>query len=152
MRALTILPLLILPAAILAHDDPGKKPGEAPTTPVITGNGEWTFEAVPGWGVLPDGKNIGPTHGSVIVGPDDRVYMSTESEMAIIVWEADGTFVKTIAPDCPGFHAMAINEEDGKHVIYGAQNNGRGNKSRQAAGSAHGPHSDSTMSRFFANS
>ena len=41
-------------------------PGADLKTPVTTGNGEWTYEAVPGWGVLPDGKPIGPTHGSVL--------------------------------------------------------------------------------------
>ena len=135
MRAIAILPILVFPTAALAHDDHPGKPGQAPTSPVITGNGEWTFEAVPGWGELPDGRNIGPTHGSVLTGPDGRVYMSTDSEMSVIVWEADGTFVKTIAPECQGFHAMAMREEDGRTVIYGAQNNGAGNKARKAAGS-----------------
>lgn len=134
MRAIALLPIFIFPIAAPAHDEHPGKPGQAPTAPVITGNGEWTFEAVPGWGALPDGKNIGPTHGSVVTGPDGRVYMGTDSEMALIVWEADGTFVKTIAPECQGFHAMAVREEGGKHVIYGAQNNGYGNKARKAAG------------------
>lgn len=134
MRASTILPLLIIPLTALAHDDHPGEPGKGPDTPVITGNGEWTFEAVPGWGGLPDGNKIGPTHGSVLTGPDGRVYLSTDSEMSIIVWEADGTFVKTIAPECQGFHAMTIREEGDRHVIYGAQNNAYGNKGRKAAG------------------
>ena len=126
--------LALIPTVAMAHPDEGVKPGEEVKTPVITGNGGWTYEAVPGWGVLPDGKPIGPTHGGVLIGPDQKVYLSTDSELSIIVWEPDGTFVKTIAPDCQGFHAMQVAAEDGKTVIYGAQNNGYGNKGRKAKG------------------
>lgn len=127
--------LLTLATSIaLAHPDHGTEPGHDLKTPVTTGNGEWTFEAVPGWGVLPDGKNIGPTHGSVLIGPDLKVYLSTDAELSLIVWEPDGTFVKTIAPECQGFHAMEMRVEDGKTVIYGAQNNGSGNAARKAKG------------------
>jgi hypothetical protein len=122
--------LLMLGSIAAAHPDHGSAPGREITAPVLTGNGEWTYQAVPGWGTLPDGKNIGPTHGSVLVGPDKRVYLSTDHEMSIIVWEEDGTFVKAIAPDCQGFHAMDIRQENGKTVIYGAQLNGYGNKNR----------------------
>jgi hypothetical protein len=135
-------PLLVfaaIPALAIAHPEHDTQPGKEPNTAVITGNGAWTYEAVPGWGTLPDGKNIGPTHGSVLVGPDQKVYLSTDSEMSIIVWEADGTFVKAIAPDCQGFHAMDLREEDGKTVIYGAQNNGYGNKGRKEKGLAPTP-------------
>ncbi|HSP41961.1 MAG TPA: hypothetical protein VLO11_03745 [Luteolibacter sp.] len=126
--------LLAVSTIAAAHPDHGAEPGKDVTTPVVTGNGAWTYQAVPGWGALPDGKSIGPTHGSVLVGPDKRVYLSTDHEMSIIVWEEDGTFVKTIAPDCQGFHAMAIREEIGKTVIYGAQNNGYGNQARKSKG------------------
>ncbi len=126
--------LAALPTFLLAHPDHGTVPAGEIQTPVITGNGEWLYEAVPGWGVLPDGKPIGPTHGSVLVGPDQKVYLSADSELSIIVWEPDGKFVKSIAPECQGFHAMCMREEDGKTVIYGTQNNGYGNKARKAKG------------------
>lgn len=131
--------ITLIPVLASAHPDHGATPGAEVKTPVITGNGEWTYEAVPGWGVLPDGKALGPTHGGVLTGPDQKVYFSTDSELSIIVWEADGTFVKSIAPECQGFHAMALREEDGKTVIYGAQNNGYGNKGRVSKGLAPTP-------------
>jgi hypothetical protein len=131
---LRIALLAVLPSFLLAHPEHGTAPGADIQSAVTTGNGEWTYEAIPGWGVLPEGKALGPTHGSVLVGPDQKVYMSTESELAIIVWDADGKFVKSIAPDCQGFHAMAIREEEGKTVLYGAQNNGYGNGARKKAG------------------
>ncbi len=123
--------MAMIPALALAHPDHGTTPGADVQAPVRTGNGEWSFEAVPGWGVLPDGKPIGPTHGSVLVGPDENIYLSTDNALSIIVWKPDGTFVKSIAPDCQGFHAMQLREEDGKTVIYGAQNNGYGNPERK---------------------
>lgn len=134
MRAIAALLLALPPAVCPAHPDHATVPGGSPTTPVLTGNGGWTFEAVPGWGALPNGRPIGPTHGSVLTGPDDRVYLSTDADLSIIVWEADGTFVRTIAPECQGFHAMMIREEDGRPVIYGAQNNAYGNSARKLQG------------------
>ena len=125
---------LLLPWMVSAHPDHGTAPGAGPQAAAVTGNGSWTYEAVPGWGALPDGKSIGPTHGGVLVGPDRKVYLSTDSEMSIVVWEADGTFVKTIAPECQGFHAMDLRQEGGQTVIYGAQNNAYGNAARTKKG------------------
>jgi DNA-binding beta-propeller fold protein YncE len=85
----------------------------------------WSYEAVPHWGELPDGKIIGPTHGGVVV--DDQsglIYVSTDSELSVLVYQPDGKFLKAIAPECQGFHAMAIRQEEGRAVIYGAQLNG----------------------------
>jgi hypothetical protein len=126
--------LFIAPSLAGAHPDHATTPGADLKTPITTGNGEWTYEVVPGWGKLPEGKALGPTHGSVLVAPDNKVYFSTESELAVIVWDEAGNFIKAIAPDCPGFHAMAIREEDGKTVLYGAQGNAKGNAAREKAG------------------
>lgn len=126
--------LILSPALLTAHPDHGTPPGAEVAKSVLTGNGEWTYEAIPGWGELPDKRPIGPTHGGVLTGPDGKVYLSTDNEMSIIVWEEDGRFVKSIAPDCQGFHAMQISEENGQTVIYGAQNNGYGNKARKQKG------------------
>ena len=116
-----LIGLLGLGMFAAAHPDHGTAPGKDVPHPATVGNGAWTFETVPGWGKLPDGKNLGPTHGSVLSGADGRVYFSTDAAMSIIVYEADGKFVKTIAPECVGFHAMALRTENGKEVIYGAQ-------------------------------
>ncbi len=125
---------LSLPIVLPAHPDHGTVPGADVKEAVRTGNGMFSFEAVPGWGKLPEGITLGPTHGTVLVGPQNRVYLCTDNKASIIVWEEDGTFVKTIAPDCQGFHAMQIREENGQTFIYGAQNNGAGNAARKKAG------------------
>ncbi|MES2660180.1 MAG: 6-bladed beta-propeller [Verrucomicrobiota bacterium] len=124
MKSVSYLAFLLCSPLAFAHPDHGTKPGDGPQTAVHTGNGAWTYEAVPHWGELPGGKSIGPTHGGVVV--DDQtglIYVSTDSEMSVVVYQPDGKFVKTIAPQCRGFHAMAIRHEGGKAVIYGAQLN-----------------------------
>jgi len=118
-----LLPLLFAPL-VIAHPDHGTQPGDDPQGAVRTGNGAWSYEAVPHWGELPDGKIIGPTHGGVVVDDESGlIYVSTDSELSVIVYQADGKFVRTIAPECRGFHAMALRREQGKPVIYGAQLN-----------------------------
>jgi hypothetical protein len=114
-----VLAALVVNAA--AHPEDGTPPGKDHAHPVVVGNGLWTFETVPGWGKLPDGGKLGPTHGSVLTGSDGRIYFSTDAALSVIVYEPDGKLVKTIAPECAGFHAMAIRQEGGKDVIYGAQ-------------------------------
>src|SRR5690606_13401343 len=104
----TLATLLIAAPLGFAHPDHNTTPGAAIHEAVRTGNGEWSYEAVPHWGALPDDQPIGPTHGGVVI--DDktgRIYVSTDSELSIVVCEPDGTFVGTIAPECQGFHAMA---------------------------------------------
>ena len=48
--------LLAAPLIASAHPEHGTQPGADIQSPVVTGNGEWTYEAVPGWGKLPEGK------------------------------------------------------------------------------------------------
>ncbi|MCU0795113.1 MAG: hypothetical protein MUF31_04175 [Akkermansiaceae bacterium] len=134
MKSLPLL-LALVPTLAFSHPDHGTEPGKDHTHAVRTGNGAFTFETVPGWGALPDGKNIGPTHGGVVVDPKTgRVYVSTDSLLSVLVFEADGKYVGNIAPDCQGFHAMDIREEEGRAVLYGAQLNGYGNGLRKQAG------------------
>ncbi len=118
------LSLLIAPF-VVAHPEAGTAPGTGPQSAVRTGNGAWSYEAVPHWGELPDGQIIGPTHGGVVVDDESGlIYVSTDSALSVLVYQPDGKFLRTIAPECQGFHAMAIRKEDGVTVIYGAQLNG----------------------------
>lgn len=114
--------LFLLPTLALAHPEDGTKPGKEIHEAVRTGNGAWSYEAVPHWGELPDGKNLGPTHGGVVIdAKTSLIYVSTDAPHGILVYQPDGKLAKTIAPECQGFHAMAVREEGGKTVIYGAQ-------------------------------
>ncbi len=124
MIRLLVLPasLLLFGSALHAHPDAGTKPSEHPTHPVVTGSGAYQYQTVPAWCELPDGKKIGPTHGGVVVDPQTgRIYVSTNAKFSVLVYEPDGTFVKSIAPQCRGFHAMDVAVEDGKTILFGAQ-------------------------------
>ncbi len=113
---------LLLASSTQAHLDPDTAPGEHTHEAVITGSDDYQFQTVPGWGELPDGKQIGPTHGGVVVDPQSGlVYVSTDAEHSILVYQVDGKFLQSIASECRGFHAMDIAVEDGQTVIYGAQ-------------------------------
>jgi DNA-binding beta-propeller fold protein YncE len=114
--------LFLLPTLAFAHPEDGTAPGHGPESAVRTGNGAWTYEAVPHWGELPEGKNVGPTHGGVVVdNKSGLIYVSTDAEHGVLVYQPDGKLVKNFIPEFSGFHAMDIAEENGKTVLYGAQ-------------------------------
>ncbi|RZU29726.1 hypothetical protein [Edaphobacter modestus] len=83
-----------------------------------TGNGEWTYDLVPHWGMLPEGKKFGGTHGAITSDKDGNIYISTQSDTGIIVYSADGTLIRQIATDYPEVHSMQYTVEDGNEVIY----------------------------------
>ena len=86
-----------------------------------TGTGAHTYETVPGWGALPDGKQIGPTHGGVAVDKDGHVYVSTDAAHGICVFKADGSFVKSMPLDVGGLHSLHMIEDKGTQFLIGYQ-------------------------------
>jgi hypothetical protein len=126
--------LVCLPALVMAHTGEHEKARSAGPHGGKTGTGAWIYQAVPGWGDLPNDKQFGPTHGGVVVAPNGNVVLSTDSELSLVIWKPDGTFLRSIAPECQGIHGMQLVTEDGRPVIYGAQNNGAGNKQRVSKG------------------
>jgi hypothetical protein len=83
-----------------------------------TGNGEWEYRVVPGWGHLPAGTQFGGTHGGIMVDATGLVYISTQSATGILVYRADGALVRTIAPQYPEVHSMVYAKERGEEYIY----------------------------------
>lgn len=116
------LSFLLLATAIpaLAHPNHDKAPAGKPVSEVITtGNGQFTFKTVPGWGALPDGKNIGPTHGGVAVDSKGFVYVSTDAKHGIVKFDKTGKFVKFFEGK-HGFHSLGIIKEGDQEYLYGA--------------------------------
>ncbi|MEO0454252.1 MAG: hypothetical protein AAFY98_08960 [Verrucomicrobiota bacterium] len=106
----------------IAHDSPVHTAVPELDQAVILGSENWRFQLLPQWGKLPGGKAIGPTHGGVVVDPQTGlIYFSTDSEHSILVYQPDGVFVKSIAPECVGLHAMDVAFEEGQTFLYGAQ-------------------------------
>src|SRR4051794_14778576 len=91
--------------------------------PVRMGCGAMTFDTVPGWGLLPDGKSaLGPTHGSVVIDKTGNIY--TSAIKGVVVFSPDGKVVRTfVGPQYSAIHDMKIRDEDGTEFIYAARNN-----------------------------
>src|SRR6476659_650120 len=92
-----------------------------PAKPVRMGSEAMTFDTVPGWGLLPDGKSaLGPTHGSVVIDKAGNVY--TSAIKGVVVFSPDGKVIRTfIGPKYSEIHDMKIHDEDGIEFIYAAR-------------------------------
>jgi hypothetical protein len=86
--------------------------------PMQTGNGEWIYRVVEGWGQLPAGTAFGGTHGGVATDKAGHVYVSTQSETGVLVYSPGGVLVKTIAHEYPEVHSMVYAEEGGEEYLY----------------------------------
>lgn len=87
---------------------------------ILLGDGEHRYEWVRGWAKLPEGKTFAPTHGCVQVDSKDRVYVNTDNADAVMVFEPDGTFVKSWGREIAGgsAHGMAIVKEGEREFVY----------------------------------
>jgi hypothetical protein len=83
-----------------------------------TGNGDWTYEVVPHWGKLPEGKQFGGTHGAIASDKAGHVYVSTQSETGILVYEPGGRLLKTIANQYPEVHSLHWVAEGDNEFFY----------------------------------
>ena len=91
---------------------------EAPE-PILLGAGDHTYEWVSGWGELPDGKPLGNTHGCIVVDSRDRIYVNTDSENAVVVYDTDGKVLDTWGEQLAGgLHGMCLAEEDGQEILW----------------------------------
>jgi hypothetical protein len=83
-----------------------------------TGNGEWSYEVVPNWGQLPAGKQFGGTHGAISSDKAGNLYVSTQSETGVLVYEPSGRLLKTIANQYPEVHSLHYSVEGGDELFY----------------------------------
>jgi hypothetical protein len=102
-------------------------PGEANAAPretdadsmeLRTGNGEWTYEVVRHWGDLPAGTSFGGTHGAIASDRAGNLYVSTQSETGILVFDRSGKLLRTIAESYPEVHSFYHAVEDGEEYFY----------------------------------
>lgn len=91
----------------------------AQTNALVLGAGRHKYEWVSGWGRLPEGMQFGSTHGAVQIDSAGRVYVNTDTENAIIVFDRDGNFIKSMGAEWKGgTHGMQIRKEGGEEFIY----------------------------------
>ncbi len=118
---------LSLTALLAAHDGTEGDHPIAPGGPVVaeesiafTSDGDYKFSTDPGWGALPNNANPGPTHGGVARDKKGLVYVSTDTDKGILVFNPDGTFKTSIAKEFPAVHGLNIREEKGEEFLYAA--------------------------------
>jgi len=83
-----------------------------------TGNGEWTYDVVAHWGQLPAGKQFGGTHGAISSDRAGNLYVSTQSETGILVYDPKGHLLKTIANEYPEVHSLHYIAEGDQEFFY----------------------------------
>jgi hypothetical protein len=89
-----------------------------PSVRMRTGNGEWTYDVVPGWGQLPARKSFGGTHGAIATDKSGHVYVSTQSETGVLVYSPEGVLQKTIANQYPEVHSIFHVQEGADEFLY----------------------------------
>jgi hypothetical protein len=82
-----------------------------PPVTTITGNGEWTYRAVPNWGTLPEGSTYGGTHGAIATDVAGNIYVATQSSTGVLVYSPDGVLQRRILQDYPEVHSM-VHQQD----------------------------------------
>jgi hypothetical protein len=85
----------------------------------VLGSGDQFYEWVHGWGQLPEGMTFGNTHGCVVIDSKDNVYMNTDTENAVIVFDKDGKFLRAFGKEWSGgLHGMVLRKEGDKEFLY----------------------------------
>jgi hypothetical protein len=109
---------LFTPLALQADPETTQGAGKEMQEEFLTGNGEWTYRVIAGWGKLPAGTQFGGTHGGIAQDKAGNLYVSTQSETGVLVYGPDGILLKTIAGDYPEIHSLVYAEEGGQEFFY----------------------------------
>ena len=96
----------------------GSPLGQEIPTELITGNGEWTYRVVAGWGHLPPGTAFGGTHGGIAQDSAGHLYISTQSQAGILVYTPDSAYVRSIATQYPEVHSIVYAREGADDYLY----------------------------------
>jgi DNA-binding beta-propeller fold protein YncE len=110
----SLLPCAFAGALVLGLAFPAQDAGE-----IRLGTGDQTYRWVRGWAKLPAGTSLGNTHGCIVVDKADNVYVNTDTENAVIVFDRAGNHLRSFGKELAGgLHGMLLREEDGVEYIY----------------------------------
>lgn len=86
---------------------------------VTVGAGAHRYGWVPGWGRLDDGRELGNTHGCLVVDKKGRILANTDTEHAVVVFSPDGRLLASWGKEFRGgLHGMCLRDEDGVEFLY----------------------------------
>jgi sugar lactone lactonase YvrE len=112
--------LVLVAVPAFAQEKPVAQPPAAPAAskPIILGEGKHRYEWQSGWGRLPDNKELGNTHGAMVI--DDKGRLLANSDVsAMLVFGADGKVASSWGNEYRGgLHGMCRRVENGKEVLY----------------------------------
>ena len=90
----------------------------------VQGSGEHTYEIIHDWGELPSRIRYGNCHGVCVdeagyIYVHHTVHETSESRDTMVVFDADGKFVKSWGPEfAGGAHGLHINKEGSEEFFY----------------------------------
>src|SRR5262245_29184950 len=114
-----LAPLTLSALAAVTQDNPPAAPKPAANEPIQLGAGAHRYAWVPNWGVRPDGKGLGNTHGCIAVDRAGRIYFNTDTEDAVMVFDAGGKLLDHWGKDWKGgLHGMTLVREGEKEFLY----------------------------------
>ncbi len=121
MRAILLAALSVSCFQVQGHEGHEHPPaGKVVTSVQKTGNGRFLFETVPGFGEMPDGGDIGPTHGGVAVDGEGNVYVSTEAKHGVVKFSGEGEYLTSFGPETAHLHSLELVKEGDKELLIGA--------------------------------
>jgi len=83
------------------------------------GAGRHVYRWVSGWGALPDGKQLGNTHGCIVHDSQGRIYVNTDTEDAVVVFDASGKRLAGWGKELRGgLHGMVLAREGEQEFLY----------------------------------
>ena len=124
MKSLFLLGALISTAltAHEHHDHPTKTTPLVQGQQIYVGSGANQYKNIPNWGEVPKGsETIGWTHGGVIIDQAGLIYVSTNGDNTVIVYNAEGKIQRQFGKQWKGIHSMLLKEEAGEEFIYAAR-------------------------------
>ncbi len=100
----------LLPLVLVSVPQQSPPPATAHAQPeLIVGQGEARYRWLGDWAKRPENAPFGNTHGAIAIDSAGRVYVNTDTESAVMIFEADGTFVKAWGKEFRGgTHGMLI--------------------------------------------
>lgn len=117
------LAVALLAAPLFAHEghDHADGIGTIITTATVTGSADHQYVTVPGWGVPPNGLNMGSLHGDLGLDQSGNIYVATNGEPGIVQFDRYGNFAKKLKGGLAGMHALTSVSEGEQQFFWGAQ-------------------------------
>ncbi len=92
---------------------------QADAKPITMGDGAQRYEWVRNWLELPEKKDLGNTHGGIVVDAKGQIYVNTDTTRAILVYAKDGKFLRSFGEELAGgVHGMLLAKEGNEEFLY----------------------------------